>query len=380
MTITLNDITELVNQEHTLPNSTARELFKDKELILYGAGESSHWFFEIIAKRQQYWPDLILDKNFSLPSKVEGVKALHPDQFFPTEHQLNHSLVIVCSGNDDVLSEIIIYLRERGFQQIISLHDIYDIHIPVPLPQEIEQQGANFFRSHLLDIQHAFNLLEDEKSKQIFHDYLKLHIQKRPVKLQREPRNEQYFPTDIKLSKGYQRFVSCGAYDGDTLKLLHSNFGKVESIVCFEADRDLYRRLVSYLEQEQQNLADNVLALPCAIYDREDIVKFTASTGLGSRIAPEGKLDVQSVSLDHLLPGFVPTYITMDIEGAELNALYGAEQTIKRAEPDLAISIYHSPDQLWNVLLYLNTLNEKYRFFIRNYTSFSTETILYATT
>jgi len=69
----------------------------------------------------------------------------------------------------------------------------------------------------------------------------------------------------------------------------------------------------------------------------------------------------------------------MDIEGAEPEALVGAKNMICKYLPDLAICVYHSPNHLWEVPLYLNDLNIGYKFYLRNYTGFSIETVLYAT-
>ena len=46
----------------------------------------------------------------------------------------------------------------------------------------------------------------------------------------------------------------------------------------------------------------------------------------------------------------------MDIEGAELPALKGAERSIKRYRPNLAISIYHSLDDFLDIPEYINSL------------------------
>jgi hypothetical protein len=70
----------------------------------------------------------------------------------------------------------------------------------------------------------------------------------------------------------------------------------------------------------------------------------------------------------------------MDIEGAEPEALKGAEGIIRSSRPDLAICVYHAPNHLWEIAQYLNGLELGYRFYLRNYTTFSAETVLYATT
>ena len=57
----------------------------------------------------------------------------------------------------------------------------------------------------------------------------------------------------------------------------------------------------------------------------------------------------------------------MDIEGAEPDALEGALKTIKKFKPKLAISIYHNLGDYSQIIPWLNSLNLKYKFFIRHH-------------
>ena len=69
----------------------------------------------------------------------------------------------------------------------------------------------------------------------------------------------------------------------------------------------------------------------------------------------------------------------MDIEGAEYNALIGAEQTIKTWKPRLAICVYHKPEDILEIPALLLRMNPHYNFALRHYyISSSNETVLYA--
>lgn len=68
----------------------------------------------------------------------------------------------------------------------------------------------------------------------------------------------------------------------------------------------------------------------------------------------------------------------MDIEGAELAALQGGAETIKRYKPKLAISIYHKPEDIIEIPIYIKSLVPEYKLYIRHYTNMYAETILYA--
>ena len=86
-------------------------------------------------------------------------------------------------------------------------------------------------------------------------------------------------------------------------------------------------------------------------------------------------------SIDHLLEiGRIEKldFIKMDIEGAELAALKGAEQSIRRFKPDLAITVYHSLGDFWQIPQYLDSLGLGYSFYLRHFTIHSEETVLIA--
>jgi FkbM family methyltransferase len=71
--------------------------------------------------------------------------------------------------------------------------------------------------------------------------------------------------------------------------------------------------------------------------------------------------------------------IKLDIEGSELSALQGGEQSLRRWRPRLAISLYHRPEDLFSIPLWLNSLQCGYRFFLDHYSIHHEETVLYAT-
>ena len=79
-----------------------------------------------------------------------------------------------------------------------------------------------------------------------------------------------------------------------------------------------------------------------------------------------------------MLGGLCTTYIVIDIEGAEHNALLGARQTIARWKPKMAVCVYHRREDLFDVPLLLKSFAPTYKFYLRHYTSNQTETVLYA--
>ena len=82
-------------------------------------------------------------------------------------------------------------------------------------------------------------------------------------------------------------------------------------------------------------------------------------------------------ALDELLAEETPTYIKMDIEGFELDALAGAGECIRRCRPKLALCVYHRPDHLWRIPLAMHELLPCSRMTMRSYQLDGWDTVCY---
>ena len=87
---------------------------------------------------------------------------------------------------------------------------------------------------------------------------------------------------------------------------------------------------------------------------------------------------MEFTSVDEYLDTSSPiTFLKADIEGEELNMLKGAENTIKKYKPKMAISVYHRPDDLFSIFEYIKKLVPEYAFFLRHHSISFDETVLY---
>lgn len=356
------------------------EAFRDRPLVIYGAGESFHYFKEVVIRQYGYTPSVVLDRRFAVGDTPEGVPTYSPDAYQPTAAEQRDAVVVVCLGNQSYYDDVFQTVSKMGFRNIIALNDIYEIHNPFCLPLELEANGFQYYLENRERVEACLELFADDRSKEVYLACLETHLTRKPVKIPMCPRHEQYTPQEIPMNRGYDRFLYCGVSVGEMAGVF-SRTGKIEELVCFEPDPNQFKLTTEWLVTHKNEVADRVTAIPCAVYSSEGIKPFTFSdTSFGSRILPDGDAWVQAVAIDHVLPNFNPTIITMDIEGAELEALKGAEQTIRLSRPDLAICVYHSPAHLWEIPSFIDSLGLGYKFYLRNYTSFVSETVLYAVT
>lgn len=359
---------------------SAHNIIGDKNVILYGAGDGFFTFFASKIKDYPMKITAILDKKFTKNTYFHGLPAYSPNKYKPTISEKNNSIVIITAGKRQYHKKIFSTIKKMGFKHAILATDIYEYHFLFP-SETLKEEGFNYYLNNRKEIFNCLNLFEDDLSRDIFIKCLETHMLKKIIDIPMQPIEELYYPKDIQLNKGYSRYVDCGAYNGDTVKKLYRQIGTFDALVCFEPNLKHYDHLISYLMNQKHQIAKELIVFPCGVYNREKKIAFIDNDRINSRITKSNSnSNILCVALDHALPNFRPTFIKMNIEGSELKALEGAKMLLTKFKPDLAISAYHSPDDIWNIPLYLRSLKIGYKFYLRNYSSFVTETVLYATT
>ena len=124
----------------------------------------------------------------------------------------------------------------------------------------------------------------------------------------------------------------------------------------------------------------NVELIEAGLWSHNTFLQFLGEGKGSSHIVLEEKRETEKIkvaALDSCVAEPV-TFIKLDIEGAELEALKGAEHIIKRDKPKLAICIYHKPEDIWEIPYYIKMLVPEYKMYIRHYSNSESETVLYA--
>jgi FkbM family methyltransferase len=195
-----------------------------------------------------------------------------------------------------------------------------------------------------------------------------------------DPQAEMYYPADLVHLSEHEVLVDCGAFDGDSIQLfLKKTGGRFRYIYALEPDAKNRGALHTYLASLAGNIAQNICVLPFGLSDRDEIVSFDSSGTVGSRVvAGGGSESIECRRLDNILDGPAPTFIKMDIEGAEPKAILGASATIRAARPVLAACAYHKCEHLWTLPALLKAALPDYQIFLRRYAEECWETVYYA--
>lgn len=183
---------------------------------------------------------------------------------------------------------------------------------------------------------------------------------------------KQYFDSIIKFQKD-EIFIDGGCYDFETCKML---LEKCEPYRIYAFEPDKYN--LEKVKSEIKLLGlKNVEIINSGLWDCEKTLYFSSKGTIMSRVDENGEDQIHVVSIDERIKDNV-TFIKMDIEGSELKALKGAEKTIKKYKPKLAISIYHKLDDIVTIPDFIHSIVPEYKFYLRHYSLCESETVLYA--
>lgn len=188
---------------------------------------------------------------------------------------------------------------------------------------------------------------------------------------------QQYFdlPCLEQHREPHEVFVDGGCYDGaNSLRFIQwaGNAGK--TVYAFEADERNAERCRIALEQIDGAECHLVAK---GMWSCDTLLNFCSKANEASGLAENGHQRIPVTSLESAVKEKV-TFIKMDIEGAEYEALKGAKNIISDYHPKLAISVYHKTEDIWELPQLILSFYPDYTFYLRHYSLSGEETVLYA--
>lgn len=190
----------------------------------------------------------------------------------------------------------------------------------------------------------------------------------------------QYFPEDIIQFGNNEVFVDAGCYDLGNSLVFKQLCPNLKKIYAFEPDPESYQRCQ---KRKAETGFQEIEILPVGTWSHSDTLSFHADGSESSGVvAGEADFQVKVMPIDALVANCDETpkitFIKMDVEGAELESLMGAKGVIQRDKPKLAICVYHKPEDLVTIPLYIKELVPQYKLYLRHHTNFIGDTVLYA--
>lgn len=152
-------------------------------------------------------------------------------------------------------------------------------------------------------------------------------------------------------------FLDVGAHIGSVLAAVHRADPSVQ-IIAVEADPEkaaFLRRRYAFAKVLEYAVAERPGRVAFFTYPKGSGYNSLAARSDGPRAR---RIEVAAERLDTLLPDARPDLIKMDVEGAELGALIGAESLIARARPVIMFesvgsginALGYAPEMIWDWL------------------------------
>ncbi len=333
-------------------------------LVLFGAGNLGRRALRGL-RCMGNPPIAFTDNNPKLwGTEIEGIPVLAPADAVARFDSAAFIVTIWTGEGWDKMGQRCAHLRGLGCSRVVPFGflfwkhpDIFLPHYAMDLPHLVLEDADQ--------VRAVYDLWEDEASRveyvaqvrwRLLHDFDALPD---PVK------TEIYFPTDIFLTRDDEVFVDCGAFDGDTLKrFLHHRKGEFKRILAFEPDPKNFEKLEHYVAGLPSQQSERIDLHRQAVGARRELVHFDAMGNEASFVG-SGSMEVESVPLDEICQGLSPTYLKMDTEGSEPEALLGARRVLEQDAPALAICSYHRQDHLWRVPALIRAASDRHCFFLR---------------
>ena len=319
-----------------------------KPIILYGMGNGADKVLNLFEKFGIKCSGVMASDDFV---RGQRYKAFTVQRLAYFEEKYGEIIIAVAFGTQiDTVIEHIKTLAEK--------HTVIVPNVPVYGDESFDDE---FLRTNKDKIEATYNLLSDSRSKQVLEYGIKFYYTgKLEYLFKITDKKDEIFNSILCLNNN-ESYIDLGAYRGDTIDELIHYGGGYNKIIAVEPDIKTYKKLCKHIEA-----MPNVTAIQKTIWKDDRKLCFSNQKGRGSAIANTGVL-IDSVCIDTLAKELIPTYIKIDVEGAEKQAIAGAINTISEYKPKLNIAAYHTFSDLFELVLMINAINPEYKFYLRHH-------------
>ncbi|MEA4863108.1 MAG: FkbM family methyltransferase [Victivallaceae bacterium] len=331
-----------------------------KQLIVYGAGNTARALLAAGVR-----PLVFLDRHRR--GELDGIRIAAPEDLHLCCRKNPVLLTVFSPPRECGVARISSDLAKLGYDDITDFESFYQSGLIDFKRSFMWLAPAAYFESRAAEITAARALLADNASRELFDLQIRHRLgEPWTILPPPEPEKNQYFDPSVPLNlpSGFF-FADTGAFTGDTLP---PDAGR---ILALEPDPANFEKL----RQTAAHHPGRVELVQAAAGEAAGKAGFAAAGSAGC-LNGTG-MEVEMVRLDDLFSE-PPDYAKFDIEGGEAAALAGMARTIARHAPRLAVAVYHRPEDIFAIPLYLHSLRKDYRFHLRCYGEHCMETILYA--
>jgi FkbM family methyltransferase len=266
-------------------------------------------------------------------------------------------------------------LRRLGFTTVVPFAMLQVLAPELFPPHMFYDALLDDLWTHRAEVQALHDRLADDRSREVLEAVVGFRRTLDPAMLRPVlTEHDLYAPDGLFEFGDDEVYVDAGSYDGDTIRSFISRVdGRFADIYAFEPDPVTFEKLRANFRDEPR-----VHPFHAGLHSHGGSLRFRDDASRGAIFAADGEIEMPVTTIDDVLGDRRLTYIKMNIEGAEIEALKGGRKAIGKWRPRLAISVYHRASDLWRLPQLVLELNPDYRLYLRQHDGGIIETVLYA--
>lgn len=289
-----------------------------------------------------------------------------------------NTVFILCSVNwNDYINE----LNGKGFYNVYSLRLLFrgnrnsrysQIWNNVMAMGGIPSVNYSLYKDK---IERLYTLCEDEDSRKTVAYILNMRITNRDDSQFIQEENfgvdPDYFNQKFLCFSFEETYLDIGPQDGGTIDDFIRRVNNQYRRICAW---EIGGKSINKLNKKYND--KRIQILPYGAWNETAAMSVEGTNG-GRHLAEDNLNGILCKKIDDVVD-YPITLMKMDIEGAEMNALLGARETIKKYRPKLMISLYHKANDIWELPLFVNQLVPEYKIYIRHHRTTPNDTVMYA--
>ncbi len=317
----------------------------DKPIVLYGTGNGADKIYARLLRDNIKISGVFASDGFKKGKEFGGFTVT---SYTELKSQFPNMIILVCFGShlDSVIENI---------RRLEKENELYLPDVPVCGGEIFD---LDFARKHRGELETVYNMLDDDLSKRVFSNtvYFKLTGKSEFLYEIETPRDEVFSLLNLKN----ESFLDLGAFNGDTVEEFIKYCPDYKDIVAVEPDGRNFKKLTA----NTKGIKDITL-LNKAVSKNNGVISISKNKGRGNSVSGV-TVDIECTAIDEIAKLFTPTFIKMDVEGAEADAIEGGKCTIAKA-PKMHIAAYHKSEDLYAIPLKIKELNPSYKIYMRKH-------------
>ena len=360
---------KIIKSKKNYTDETIKKLkHSNKKLIIYGAGVYSYVLTNYLKAKGIKIFKKVVDESFIQSDNLFGIEVISINDIL--EDIDDYNIVIGFTNYPQAIKK----LKKYGFKNIF----VIDVPNFLNIPQTF--MDYSFVSENKEDFEKAYNFFEDELSKRTFIGAINTKLSGDLSHIFNNTKIDHlYFTKKNFTKKKNEILLDVGGFTGDTVKDFHYiTNGNYSHIISLEPFPNIFHELKKTINTLQIN--DRCTPVQIGAWNKKDILSFNnTEMDIDSKIELHGNSKINVNTIDSILSdiNLSITYMKLDINGAEYNALKGASETISKKRPFIAVKM-HVKEDFFRLPILLKKIAPKIKLKLRQRNYMSMMLVLYA--